>query len=117
MVMPHTARKVWWKCTEGHSWQASVASRQSNGCPYCSGRMPVKGQNDLGTVSPEIAAEWDYGRNVQLHPEDLLPMSNRKVWWKCEKGHSYRAAPSERQNGNACPKCRGHVQMRTMFIS
>lgn len=117
MVMPHTAHKAWWKCTKGHSWQASIGSRHSNGCPYCSRRRPVSGENDLATVSPEIAAEWDYERNGKLRPDELLPMSNRKVWWKCEKGHSYRAAPSERQNGNACPKCRGHVKMRTMFIS
>lgn len=116
-VMPNSARKAWWRCAKGHRWQACIASRHSNGCPYCSGRLPISGENDLATVSPEIVAEWDYERNGRLRPENLLPMSNRKVWWRCEKGHCYCATPAARQNGNGCPKCSGHKRMRTMFIT
>ena len=117
MVMPGSGHKAWWKCKKGHSWQAVIGSRALNGCPYCSERIPIKGVNDLATVSPELAVEWDYEKNCQLIPTDLLPMSNRKVWWICKAGHSYRASPSERQNGNNCPKCNGHAKMRTSFIS
>ena len=29
-------KKIWWKCSEGHEWQTTVAHRNSGrGCPYC----------------------------------------------------------------------------------
>ena len=35
-----TLRKVWWRCSKGHSWQAAVSSRTGGGtgCPICAGR-------------------------------------------------------------------------------
>ena len=44
-------KKAWWKCSEGHEWQASIANRnKDHGCPYCSGRFAIKNENDLQTV-------------------------------------------------------------------
>ena len=32
--------------------------------------------------------------------------SNRPVWWRCEKGQSYRTIIAQRvQRGNGCPYC------------
>ncbi|MBQ4558636.1 MAG: zinc-ribbon domain-containing protein [Clostridia bacterium] len=34
-----SGKKVWWKCSKGHKWQARIADRnKGRGCPYCSGR-------------------------------------------------------------------------------
>lgn len=66
-----SARKVWWVCDKGHHWEAIIASRtkkNGTGCPYCSGRFPIPGETDLGTLRPEMAAEWDYERNAPLTP-------------------------------------------------
>ncbi|MBR2041111.1 MAG: zinc-ribbon domain-containing protein [Oscillospiraceae bacterium] len=47
-----SGKKVWWKCSKGHEWQATIKSRnKGNGCPYCSGRFAVKGENDLQTAT------------------------------------------------------------------
>jgi len=36
-------KKVWWKCKEGHEWEATVKSRNhGRGCPFCSGRNKPK---------------------------------------------------------------------------
>ena len=49
-------KKVWWKCSKGHEWQATIDGRsKGNGCPYCSGRYSIKGENDLQTANPELA--------------------------------------------------------------
>lgn len=51
----HSAKLVWWKCIEGHEWQATIDSRtrkNGNGCPYCAGQRVIKGKNDLATVAP-----------------------------------------------------------------
>ena len=35
-VSLRSGKKVWWKCKEGHEWEAAVYSRSGgNGCPIC----------------------------------------------------------------------------------
>ncbi|MEE0839988.1 MAG: zinc-ribbon domain-containing protein, partial [Acutalibacteraceae bacterium] len=106
-VMPNSNKKVWWKCSNGHEWQAMVSSRNKGACcPYCSGRYAVKGENDLQTVNPTLANDWNYEKNDGLTPMDVLPNSNKKVWWKCNKGHEWQARVADRNKGRGCPICR-----------
>ena len=108
--------KVWWKCASGHEWQAQIKSRTYNhGCPYCSStnKRAVKGKNDLETWCKEndreyILQEWDYENNGELRPDMVTAGSHKRVFWKCEKGHSWNAVIKERTkvNGNMCPICR-----------
>ena len=36
MVAPHSSKKVWWICNEGHEWQATINNRtRGSGCPEC----------------------------------------------------------------------------------
>ena len=100
-------RKYWWRCEKGHRWEAAVMSRtgERTGCPYCAGRLPIPGENDLATLYPELAAEWDGERNAPLAPGELLPGSHRHVWWRCKKGHSWRASVKSRVAGTGCPVC------------
>ena len=53
---------------------------------------------------------WDYELNYPLTPKDDSPRSNRKVYWKCEKGHpSYLCSPDKKIfNGCGCPVCSNH---------
>ena len=107
-VISGTRRKVWWRCPKGHSWRAAVYSRTTlgTGCPVCTGRQALAGENDLATLYPDIAAQWDEEKNGALHPSSVTAGSNRRVWWRCEKGHSYHAVIAQRvQRGNGCPYC------------
>ena len=108
-VAPGTSRKVWWRCEKGHEWQASVASRVSGcGCPVCSGRQVVAGENDLASSFPAIAAQWHPTKNRALTPQQVTPSSNRKVWWSCKEGHAYQAVVAIRtMRGDGCPYCAG----------
>ena len=109
-VTAGTRRKAWWKCAQGHSWQASISSRtnQKVGCPFCSGKAVLKGFNDLATLYPALAREWDAEKNGELLPEAVTPASNRKVWWICPLGHSYAAIVASRTaQGSGCPYCAG----------
>lgn len=101
-------KKVWWKCNQGHEWQATISSRnKGNGCPYCSGRYAVIGKNDLQTSNPVLAKEWDYEKNGQLTPRDVMSNSSRTVWWKCsECGHCYSTSIYNRTRGFRCPICK-----------
>jgi len=105
-VTPNSNKKVWWKCSQGHEWQATIASRNTgSGCPYCSGNKVLKGENDLQTVNPSLTEEWNYEKNYGLTPTEVMPNSDKKVWWKCSKGHEWQAAIKDRNNGNGCPVC------------
>ena len=77
-------KKVWWTCAQGHHWQAAVHTRTGSGtgCPYCSGRFPIPGENDLATKYPLLAQEWNTEKNGDLTPRDVLPGSHRIVWWR-----------------------------------
>ena len=103
-------KKVWWICEKGHEWEAAIYARAkiNNGCPYCSGARPIEGENDLLTVFPKIAKEWNYKKN-KYTPEKYKPFSNKKVWWICEKGHEWEARIAARTlNKRNCPYCSGY---------
>lgn len=104
-----TRRRVWWRCELGHQWQASVLSRANGtGCPVCTGKAVLPGENDLASRFPTIAAQWHPTRNGTLTPEQVTVSSNRKVWWRCPLGHAYQAAVSARTaQGTGCPYCAG----------
>ncbi|MBE6005311.1 MAG: hypothetical protein E7232_14760 [Lachnospiraceae bacterium] len=107
---------VWWRCSEGHEWEAQVKSRFYNhGCPYCSGtnKKAQVGINDLVTWCEEngkqyILDEWDYEANEGLRPEMFTFGSHKRINWKCAKGHTWTAVIKERTKfkGNMCPDCK-----------
>ena len=102
-----SGRSVWWKCCHGHEWQAKILNRShGRGCPYCAGRLPTL-DTSLAAIRPDLAQDWHPTRNAPLTPADLLPQSNRKVWWQCGDGHEWETSPNGRRHGNKCPYCSG----------
>ena len=104
-------KNVWWLCPKcKYEWEASPNNRSKGvGCPCCSGRVPKIGENDLETLHPEIAKEWNYDRNGDLKPEQFLPKSGKEVWWRCSIcGHEWKAVIRNRTNGHGCPEYRKH---------
>ena len=110
-VVPGSHRPVWWVCEKGHQWRARINTRAAgSGCPVCANRQIVPGENDLATTHPRLAEQWDGAANGALTPRDVGPGSHRKVWWRCEKEHSWRAAVFSRTDGGSgCPACAGKV--------
>jgi hypothetical protein len=100
--------KVWWLCSNNHEWEAVINSRNRGcGCPYCAGQKPTNDRN-FATENPELLKELDLIKNKNLEPENLSPRANQKVWWKCQKGHSWQATITNRtrkQYSNSCPYC------------
>lgn len=100
--------KAWWQCEKGHEWQTTITHRthEGNDCPICQNRKFLSGYNDLKTLSPHIAEEWDYEKNT-ITPEEVLNGTNKtKYWWKCKNGHSWQATPYSRTHKNTgCPVC------------
>lgn len=106
-VRPGSNKVVWWICNKGHHYQQSIINRtfSNKGCPYCSGHKVLMGFNDLITTHPNIAKQWNYMKNKGITPEKVSSSSHQKVWWECNKGHTWKAAIYSRKAGNGCPEC------------
>lgn len=106
-VTPHSGQKVWWLCSHGHEWKAVINSRtRGYGCPYCAGQRPTAERN-FATEYPDVVQDWDWDRNGSNKPESFTPRSASKVWWRCAKGHSWKATIANRTRGykGGCPYC------------
>ena len=114
--MPKSNDKVWWQCSSGHEWQATIDSRtRGNGCPYCSSKLPTS-ENNLAVLYPDLLTEWHYDKN-KTAPEEYLSQSNKTVWWKCIKGHEWQAPVYRRTTaGNGCPKCTNQTSRNELRI-
>jgi hypothetical protein len=104
-VTAGSAKKAWWLCSKGHEWLARIGSRSyGRNCPFCGGRFAAN-DHCLESSHPELAMEWHPKKNKTLLPSDVTPMSGKKVWWRCKKGHSWKAFIYNRSRGNGCRKC------------
>ena len=82
-LRPGSGKKVWWKCPEGHEWEAVIANRtkRGSGCPFCAGNM-AKGK----------AIQWTayaMRKEAELREVEQLRQRNSAVSkeiWKKEQG-------------------------------
>ena len=116
-VAPSSNRKVWWRCSLGHEYLASIGDRtqRMGGCPYCAGRKVLPGFNDLASCQPELARQWHPTLNGTLTPQMVTTGCHRKVWWECAEGHVWKAAVYSRTGAKkcGCPICAGIAKQKT----
>ncbi len=106
-VTPKASTKVWWKCRNGHEWQAAVANRANGrGCRICGERDALE-KGNLQRLNPELAKQWHPTRNGKLTPKHVTANSHKKVWWQDSKGHVWKARIGNRNQGTGCPYCSG----------
>lgn len=66
---------------------------------------PPPGQS-LADKQPKIAAQWAYDLNAPLSPVHFRQQANKKVWWRCQDGHTWKVSINNRtQHGTGCPTC------------
>lgn len=108
-VMPGSAKKVWWRCENGHEWQASPLTRKyGHGCPRCAHHKSGHRIDILAAVNPTLAEQWHPTQNGALTPHSVTGGSGRKAWWRCARGHEWQARVYARHAlGNGCPDCSG----------
>jgi hypothetical protein len=106
-------KKIWWLCSKGHEWSATVNNRSNgHGCPYCA-KQKVNDENCLQAVEPTLAEEWHPVKNGSLTPMDVTPGSGKKVWWLCSRrGHEWRETVNHRSHGRDCPYCYDRYRYR-----
>ena len=108
-------QKAWWICARGHRYDMYVFSRtlDGQGCPYCKGKRTMAGYNDLASKRPDVLAKWDYEKNTDLTPQEVTESSHKKVWWRCDRGHSWQARVQTitmlKEGSSGCPYCNGKL--------
>jgi len=122
LVTQGSTKEAYWKCEKGHSWKARVDHRclDRSGCPYCAGKRPIVGENDLATLYPNLLLEWDYAKNKK-EPCEFLPGASKKVYWVCsECGTPFAQSIYHRTKGEGCPKCakkkRGETKVKKLLL-
>ena len=114
---PQSHARVFWKCKNGHSWNAVIRDRvrsiQKRGnsnkaiCPYCNHERASSTYN-LFTEAPDVARQWNYIKNGEITPLQITPKSSKKVWWVCEynPNHVWQDKVSNRTAlHRGCPEC------------
>lgn len=66
-------------------------------------------ENSILAQIPDVAKQWDYEKNGDIKPEYIPCTSHKKFYWKCEKGHSWKAEVNSRFMGHGCPYCAGII--------
>lgn len=95
---------VYWECDKcHHKWKSKLNDRtiKNRDCKVCIGKEVKQGVNDIATTHPEIAEQWDKEKNIKESGRTKYNTSKgykKKIWWICEKGHSFDASPNDRTN-------------------
>ncbi len=115
-----TNKRFGWICSKcGYSWVASVNSRTAgSGCPACANKVVVKGKNDLKSLFPEVAKEWNYEKNNGVMPDQVVAGSNKKFWWKCSIcGREWeKDVGSRTYGGKGCKICGAEKSVKTRLL-
>jgi hypothetical protein len=66
---------------------------------------PTKDRS-LFEINKKLSDEWDYNKNLPLTPLMFTANSEKKVFWKCNYGHTWEASIKNRHKRNSgCPIC------------
>jgi hypothetical protein len=95
-----------WECKRGHRWKASPANvkggkrKRGTWCLECYNlrrrfrpRHNIEKMKDLARSRGGLCLSDEYIN------------SKSKLWWQCDKGHSWRAVPVAVRRGSWCPVC------------
>lgn len=114
-ISSHSHKSVWWVCEQQHRWKQSPHGRSHltpegdvvyTPCKICSRKQLLKRYNDLATICPNLANEFDKDKNSPETASDYLSRDSSFVWWKCSRNHSWHASIRTRViDRTGCPYC------------
>ena len=100
-VKPHSNKMVWWLDSDGNEWRSRISTRvtyktnapqkRGNATTTTKNILNIKKRGSVASNYPELLSHWDYSKNKDVNPDNLLETSHVKIWWKCPKcGNGYR---------------------------
>ena len=79
-----------------------------------------KNKKSLTETHPEVAKHWHPTKNGNLTPNDVTKGSNKKIWWKCDKGedHEWEKEINKRAGrGDGCLICSNRKIVKSNCLS
>lgn len=77
-------QKVWWLCSEGHEWQATVESRMNgNNCPICKNEGEIK-TADANKIDAQIGADYRKNRRYSVKALAVVQIPGSGHWLYAE---------------------------------
>ena len=123
-LFSNSSKEIYWKCEKGHTFKekAGVVYRRKNKCFFCTGRQIWPGENDLQTLYPEIAREFDVEKNG-ITPDRVSPKDTKSYWWFCDNNHPgfYQSVSHRVERKTVCPYCsgrkiiQGQTDLKTLY--
>lgn len=107
-VAAKSGKDVWWLGKCGHEWLATPIHRlEGTGCPYCAGKMVLRGFNDMATLYPALLSQWDGDESREYTPYNVTPSSGKYLGWVCpDCGKHYEMKViNKTARGYGCPHC------------
>ena len=112
-----SGKMVHWICTncpkgQPHLFMATPGNRigLNTGCPYCTSKKTCI-CNSLQSLYPALATEYDSAKN-DAGPEQVLPGSQKKAFWKDASGHTWEQTPFQRSESEVTKKKRASIKSR-----
>lgn len=102
-VFAYAKKEYVWRCDEDHTWTSKPSSMKGS-CPFCCNQKVWPGFNDLQTLRPELAEEWDSAANHE-EASQVSACGRQKAHWVCARGHKWVSAKYSRCAGSGCPYC------------
>lgn len=96
--------RVKFLCKENHEWEAPISRVIGGGtrCKICAGQVTLPGFNDIATTHPHLVSLFSNPEEAYLYTAG----SQRKTFFLCEKGHSWKSAISHViGRGTGCIYC------------
>ncbi len=109
-----------WRCSNGHKWSDVIHKFVKRlRCPICCNKRVLRGVNDLPTLFPNLAKEWDEEANAGLDIHSFVIGSAKIVGWKCSKcGNKWRASIRQRtQRKTGCDKCALEIRVKSRITT
>jgi hypothetical protein len=99
----HSAKKLKWECSEGHTWEAPSGSvRSGTWCLICSNKQSgltrSLGINKIKQIAKSRGGKCWSRAYLNAH---------EKLEFECKQGHKWKAASMGIIQGSWCPKCAG----------
>ena len=87
-ITPYSSYHIMWKCKRCNNYFDAIVSntfKQNSRCPYCSGKKPLYGKNDLYTFAlknrPKLIDYWVESENGKM--EDYTFSADKDAAWIC----------------------------------
>ncbi len=105
-IYVNSTTKLWWECTEGHTWEATPDSiKRGQWCKKCSAKRRGEASR-LGIEEMQQIAQKRGGKCLS----EAYINTDTKLLWECAEGDQWEAAPHGIKAGDWCPYCAGNAK-------